>query len=519
MHFLTEQDKNKLLVEHNNTKSPYPAGKTLVDLFEEQVKKTPDKTALVFQGKEFTYRELHEQSNQLGAYLRSTYKIERDNLIGIKLERSEWLIIALLGILKSGAAYVPIDPDYPEKRIDYIISDSKCKALIDQEELKRFLAVKDAYKKEDLILINQPSDLVYVMYTSGTTGAPKGCLLEHTGVINRIDWMWKQYSYTAEDIILQKTTITFDVSVWEIFMPLCWGAKMVLGQKEDIASPARILSLIEHQKITCLHFVPGMLQAFISLLFKDPLINKRLDSLNKVIASGEALSIETVKQWYKKLHTPLHNLYGPTEASIDVSYYKTSNDDEQVVPIGKPIWNTQLYILDDQLDLSPEGIVGEIYIGGVGLSRGYLNCPDLTAEKFILNPFKPGERIYRTGDLGKWLPDGNIQFAGRKDEQIKFNGHRIELLEIKYALQKINYVEQAECIPILINGQIKRLVAFIKTEPTLAEVLKEGIVKQFLAKELPSYMIPSEIITIKEFPHTANLKVDKQKLLSNYLAG
>ena len=517
MCFLSEQEKNKLLLMNNDTAFAYPADKTLVDLFQEQAEKTPHKIALIFKEKEFTYREIHEKSNQLAAYLRIDYAIKPDDLIGIKLERTEWLIITLLAILKSGAAYVPIDPDYPEKRIDFIINDSTCKAVVNEEELKKFLSVEKNYSKKNLVAINKPGDLAYVIYTSGTSGKPKGCMLEHTGVINRIAWMWKQFNYTTQDIILQKTNITFDVSVWEICMPLCFGAKLILCQKEDMASPAKILALIEQQKITCLHFVPGMLHVFILSLFKDPNIQKKLSSLRNVITSGEALSAETVRQWYEKLAVPLHNLYGPTEAAIDVSYYTSNKNDINIIPIGKPIWNTQIYILDDALNLLPEGTEGEICIGGLGLARAYLNCPDLTTEKFVSNPFKPGERIYKTGDLGKWLSNGNIQFLGRKDDQIKFNGYRIELHEIKCVLEKTNGIEQAECIPVIIDGKVKRLLAFVKLNPALSEVHKEETLKHQLAEELPFYMVPSEIIVLKEFPHTPNFKIDKQKLLDDYL--
>jgi amino acid adenylation domain-containing protein len=519
MHVLSEQEKSQLLVAYNNTTFAYPDDKTLVDLFEEEVKKNPGKVALIFQEKEFTYWEINERSNQLGWYIRSKYAIKPDDLIGIKLERNEWLIIVLLGILKSGAAYVPVDPEYPKKRIDFIIQDSKCKLVIDKEALKIFLSEENKYSSKNLTPVNKPGDLAYVLYTSGTSGKPKGCMLEHKAVINRIAWQWNQFNYHTEDIILQKTNITFDVSAWEIFMTLCRGAKIVLCVKEDMASPVRILSLIEQQKITCLHFVPGMLNVFILSLFKDPDLQKKISSLFTVITSGEALAAETVKQWYEKLSIPIHNLYGPTEASIDVTWYTTSKNDMLVIPIGKPIWNTQIYILDDELNLCPEDIPGEIYIGGIGLARAYLNAPGLTAEKFIANPFKKGERIYKTGDLGKWLHNGNIQFLGRKDEQVKLNGYRIELHEIKYVLEKAAAIEQAECIPILIDGKVKRLVAFVKLGNTIGnESSNEELLKRIIAEELPSYMIPSEIIIVKGFPYTTGFKLDKRKLLNNYLA-
>ncbi|WP_255373632.1 condensation domain-containing protein, partial [Chitinophaga sp. CF118] len=265
--YLSNAEKTQLLVDFNGAAGSYPRNKTLTTLFEEQVTKTPDAIALVFAGKEFSYQSLNSYANQLGAYLRNHYQIQPDDLIGIKLERSEWMIISLLGVLKSGGAYVPIDPEYPQERIDYMLTDSQCKVLIDEAELEKFRQQASLYSKNNQGIINRPTDLAYVIYTSGSTGQPKGCMLEHQGVINRIEWMWHQYEFTAADIILQKTTFTFDVSVWELFMPLCWGAKMVLCQREDTVSPDRILSLISKEGVSCLHFVPGMLNVFITSLF------------------------------------------------------------------------------------------------------------------------------------------------------------------------------------------------------------------------------------------------------------
>ncbi|SFF04145.1 Non-ribosomal peptide synthetase component F, partial [Chitinophaga sp. CF118] len=265
--YLSNAEKTQLLVDFNGAAGSYPRNKTLTTLFEEQVTKTPDAIALVFAGKEFSYQSLNNYANQLGAYLRNHYQIQPDDLIGIKLERSEWMIISLLGVLKSGGAYVPIDPEYPQERIDYMLTDSQCKVLIDEAELEKFKAEASRYSNGNIVSVNKASDLAYVIYTSGSTGQPKGCMLEHQGVINRIEWMWHQYDFTATDIILQKTTFTFDVSVWELFMPLCWGAKMVLCQREDTVSPDRILSLILKEGVSCLHFVPGMLNVFITSLF------------------------------------------------------------------------------------------------------------------------------------------------------------------------------------------------------------------------------------------------------------
>jgi amino acid adenylation domain-containing protein/non-ribosomal peptide synthase protein (TIGR01720 family) len=514
LNYISEQEKSRLLMEFNATIANYPKSKTLVSLFEEQVKHIPDHVALIFEDKQFTYKELNELSNQLGGYLRKNYKIKPDDLVAIKLERSERMILSILGVLKSGAAYVPIDPDYPEERINYMLEDSNCKVLIDEKELEKFKKEEKKYKRENLKSVNKPDDLVYVIYTSGSTGRPKGCMLENRGVINRIEWMWNQYGYNSEDSILQKTTFTFDVSVWEIFMPLCWGTKMVLCQKEDVISPERVLRLIERHKITCLHFVPSIFNVFISTLFRDINAIKSLSSLTKVITSGEALSTETVRQWYEKTGIVIHNLYGPTEASIDVTYFATSKNDLKI-PIGCPIWNTQMYILDEHHQLCAIGVIGEICIGGDGLARGYLNKPELTEQKFVSNPFKEGERMYKTGDLGRWLLDGNIEFVGRKDNQVKIRGYRIELGEIENALQSHIAIDSAVVIDKYNQEKERELVAYITGE----EVLNASDIRVYLSGILPNYMIPGHFVQLDELPITSSGKIDRKRLPESYSLG
>jgi amino acid adenylation domain-containing protein/non-ribosomal peptide synthase protein (TIGR01720 family) len=504
--YLHTEEKHQLLVNFNNTTVDFPANKTLTGLFEEQVTKAPDNTALVFNGKEFTFRELNEQSNQLAHYLKQHYNIQPDNLIGIKLERSEWMIISILAVLKCGGAYVPIDPEYPQERISYLVTDSNCKVLIDEQELSKFQKEKKKYEKKNLPVTNKPTDLAYVIYTSGSTGKPKGCMLEHRGVINRLEWQYRHYTYSPEDIILQKTTFTFDVSVWEIFIPLCRGLKMVLCNKDDVGSPARIASLISTQKVTCLHFVPSMLNAFMIALQEDENAGKSLSSLRLVVTSGEALPVEYVKSWYKSFQVPIHNLYGPTEASVDVTCYTTSEQDN-IIPIGRPIWNTQIYIVGKANQLLPLGVAGEICIGGIGLARGYWNKPELTAQKFVNNPFKEGERMYRTGDLGRWLPDGNIAYLGRIDDQVKIRGFRIELGEIEAMLLQSAMVNQAAVI-VKEATEHKYLVAYVVAR----EGYEQDRLKEYLKAQLPDYMIPSAVVELPELPLTPNGKVNRKAL-------
>ncbi|WP_368670040.1 amino acid adenylation domain-containing protein [Chitinophaga sp. GbtcB8] len=505
--YIDAAEEQQLLHTFNDTATDFPADKTMVHLFEEQVSRRPEKVALVFGESTFTYRELNEQANRLAAHLRSTAGIQPNDLVSIQLDRSEWMIISILGVLKSGAAYIPIDPSYPQDRIDYMVADSQSKVLINDAWLAAFREQQQQYGTENLPIVNQPTDLAYVIYTSGSTGRPKGCMLEHRGVVNRVEWMYRQYAFSDEDVILQKTTFTFDVSVWEIFMPLCWGVKMVLCHKDDIASPQRILRLIATQGVTCLHFVPSMLSAFITALFEESSTKAALQGLRLLITSGEALPVETVKKWYSLVSTPIHNLYGPTEASVDVTFYATTPQDNRV-PIGRPIWNTQLYILGKSLELLPLGVAGEICIGGVGLSRGYLHKPELTAQKFVENPFRKNERLYRTGDLGQWLPDGNIVYLGRIDDQVKIRGYRIELGEIESVLLQSGLVSQAAAIVKADAAGTKRLLAFVV--PAAGYSLPQ--LQQYLTAQVPDYMHPAAIIELSVLPLTPNGKADKKAL-------
>ncbi|OQP45852.1 hypothetical protein A4H97_31915 [Niastella yeongjuensis] len=507
LEYLTNEERRQLLERFNNTTVDFSADTTLIKLFEEQVNKTPDKIAVVFETTTLTYRELNDRCNRLGNFLRVNYHIQPNDLVGIKLNRSEWLMVAILGVLKAGGAYVPIDPSYPRERVDFLVTDSRCKVVIDEEELALFTATQNDYSGDNGEGINKPTDLAYVLYTSGSTGQPKGCMLAHRGVINRIEWMWNQFGFETSDVILQKTTFTFDVSVWEIFMPLCLGAQMVVCPQDDNRYPERILSLIEKYQITCLHFVPGLLQAFINSLFDRSDIHSSLQSLRQVITSGEALLPQTVKAWYEKTATPIYNLYGPTEASIDVTYYVTAATDT-VIPIGRPIWNTQMYITDSAGRLLPVGVAGEICIGGVGLAKGYLNRPELTSEKFVNNPFINAAKIYRTGDLGRWLPDGNIEFIGRVDNQVKIRGYRIELAEIESVLQKHPAVDGAVVITRSSVEGGKELIAYI----VLREDLDGDELRSYLMSVLPAYMVPAYFVRLADLPLTFSGKVNRKKL-------
>ncbi|WP_342332934.1 amino acid adenylation domain-containing protein [Pedobacter sp. FW305-3-2-15-E-R2A2] len=515
LNYLSAAEREQLLSDFNATDAPYPADQTLVSLFKEQVLLRPSAIAVVYQEKALSYAEVDAASNRLAHYLLSAHVIGKDTLIGIRLERSEWMILVILGILKSGGAYVPIDPEYPQDRVDYIVGDSGCVLVIDSEWLSEFLLEGASFSEDEVIVERKASDLAYVIYTSGSTGLPKGVMVEHGGVINRIDWMWRYYGFSSSLVVLQKTSYTFDVSVGEIFMPLCWGAKMVLCSGGDVAVPERILHLITEHGVSYVHFVAGMLNSFMSWAFEQEDVALRLSSLTALVTSGEALSLDTVQKWYRKLSVPIYNLYGPTEASIDVTHYEPLATD-QLVPIGKPISNIQIYIVERHGDLSPVGVAGEICIAGVGVARGYLNRPELSAEKFVPNPYQLAEeklqglneRMYLTGDQGRWLSDGNIEFLGRKDDQVKIRGYRIEPGEIENALQ--GYPGMVSAVVIARKGASaeQELIAYVVSGSVL--VIQE--LRAYLGSKLPAYMVPSHYVQLDSLPLNASGKTDRKAL-------
>lgn len=478
---------------------------SLAELFQRQLTENEEKIALVFEDKQFTYKELDQRSNQLANYLTGKTRLEKGMPLGICLDRSEWMIVSILTALKMGLPYVPIDPDFPKERKRYIVDDSGAGFVIDKNKLQEFLNLQNEYSEEYTYSSSGLDDLIYIIYTSGSTGKPKGCELTQLGVLNRIEWMWDEFGFQTGEVVLQKTTFTFDVSVWEILLPLCWGNKMILCNREDVYQPTRLIELIEKHRVNTVHFVPSVLRSFISELNNVNI--EKLSSLSRVITSGEALTSADVNSWYKYVDTPLFNLYGPTEASIDVSFYATHKGDD-AIPIGRPIWNTGLFVLGENQELVPMGVTGEICISGVGLSIGYRNNPELTAEKFIDHPFKPGEKIYRTGDLGKWRPDGNIVYAGRKDNQVKIRGYRIELGEIESVLQKHPRIENAAILVRETGSQEKQLISFYESKKALDN---EEIIN-YLSESLPSYMVTHHNIWQEKIRLTANGKIDRQVL-------
>ncbi|MGH8000645.1 MAG: amino acid adenylation domain-containing protein, partial [Brasilonema sp.] len=488
---LTPAERQTMLVKWNDTQVDYPRDLCIHQLFEQQVERTPNAIALsarsanaiVFENQQLTYCELNNRANQLAYYLQKL-GVKPEVLVGICMERSPEMVVGLLAILKAGGAYVPLDPAYPKERLTFMLADAKVSVLLTQQSLLKELPQHQAQvicldsdtqaiiahqSQENLVSGVQPQNLAYVIYTSGSTGKPKGVMNSHQGLSNRLLWMQDAYQLTATDRVLQKTPFSFDVSVWEFFWPLFTGAQLVLAKPGGHKDSAYLVELIAKEQITTLHFVPSMLQVFL----EEPELSK-CSSLKRVICSGEALSFELQEKFFTHLDGQLYNLYGPTEAAIDVTFWNCQrNSHQQIVPIGRPIANTRIYLLDKYLHPVPIGVPGELHIGGVGLARGYLNRPELTNEKFISNPFTPGERLYKTGDLARYRRDGSIEFLGRIDYQVKIRGFRIELGEIEAVLNQHPGVQVATTVLQENESGDRRLTAYLVPDSKQAFAVRQ----------------------------------------------
>ncbi|MEH2443379.1 non-ribosomal peptide synthetase [Nostoc sp.] len=517
---LTANERQQLLVEWNDTTREYPQDQCIHQLFEAVVEQCPDTVAVVFENEQLTYRELNALANQLAHYLQ-TLGVKPEVMVGICVERSLEMVVGLLGILKAGGAYVPLDPTYPLDRLQYMVEDSAVSVLLTQEQLVQSLPLHQAHvvcldatlktipcqNKVNPVSGVTTDNLAYIIYTSGSTGKPKGVMNTHRGICNRLLWMQDAYQLTPADRVLQKTPFSFDVSVWEFFWPLLTGARLVIAQPDGHRDSDYLVKAIVQQQITTLHFVPSMLQIFL----ETPGLES-CNCLQRVICSGEALPKELQERFFDRLECELHNLYGPTEAAIDVTFWQCQRENNlRIVPIGRPIANTQIYILDRNLQPVPVGVVGELHIGGVGLARGYLNRPDLTAEKFIPNPYSEqlDARLYKTGDLACYLPDGSIEYRGRIDYQVKIRGFRIELGEIEAVLSQ--HPEVRETVVVVREDQPgeKLLVAYIVPN---CEKLTIYQLRDFLKEKLPSYMIPATFVLLSTLPITSNGKVNRKAL-------
>ncbi len=495
---------------------------TLKNWLEKQARTTPKNLALVSEGFQMTYAQLHTKSNQWAHYLHSC-GLERDEVVGVCLKRSPEMVLAILAIVKAGGAYLPIDPTLPKKRKAFMLEDAGTRFVISKKEkeeedtswieskIKLLLCDKISLEEssgENLVLDLSPENLAYVIYTSGSTGLPKGVMVPHRGIVNRLQWMQEAYSLDKNDRVLQKTPFSFDVSVWEFFWPLLTGACLVVAPPKSHQDSAWLKRIVLENQITILHFVPSMLDVFL----QEPDLAEHCSSLRQVICSGEALSLSVSQGFYKQeLSAHLHNLYGPTEASVDVTFWPCQKEERGThVPIGFPIANTQIHVLDQNLRPVATGVVGELYIAGVGLARGYLKRADLSAEKFLPNPFskQPGSRLYRSGDLARYDDQGKIEYVGRVDDQVKIRGFRIELGEIEATLQDHTEISQAKVI-VQTKAQEKFLVAYLLSKQSDLDTQE---IHDYCTKKLPPAMIPSAFIVLAQFPLTRHGKIDWKAL-------
>ncbi len=522
---LNKNDLDKLLREWNATDVTYPDMICLHQLIEKQVEKTPENTAVRFKNTSLSYDDFNKKTNRL-AHKLIDCGAGPETIIGVYMERSLEMAIALVAVLKSGGAYLPLDPSLPQKRIEYLIEDSKIPILLTQEHLKNDLSKIDKAGHIKTITVNSDEleniknsenpecrttqdNLAYVIYTSGSTGQPKGAEITHRGICNRLLWMKDEYGLSPKDCILQKTPFGFDVSVWEFFLPFISGSSLVMAEPGTHRDNSNLIKIIKDENITILHFVPSMLNQFL----EEPGA-KECTSLRDVICSGEELPVSVQNKFFKLFSSRLHNLYGPTEASIDVTAYECKRNSRTItVPIGKPIANTYMYILDPSMNPLPPGVYGELYIGGRQLARGYLNREDLTRERFLPNPFRRGEKdciIYKTGDLARWLNDGNIEFAGRTDRQVQLMGHRVELGEIESQLDNFPGINKSAVVAKNYSSSDKRLVAYIIANEV--NRIDPNEIRQFLSERIPAYMVPSFFMFLEAFPLSHNGKLDTSKL-------
>jgi surfactin family lipopeptide synthetase A len=517
------------IVQFNRTETKFPDHLTLQELIEAQIDQHLFGTAVICDHDKvagvpsLTYVQLNEKANQVAHLLRAE-GVGPGQVVALMVERSVAMIVGILAAIKAGAAYLPVAPDLPQERIDYMLKDAVVRVMLVQKKtagrsfypgLVINLDDPDVYRGSTAnpTILNKPQDLAYVIYTSGSTGKPKGVMIEHRSLVNRLHWMQQAYPIDKSDVILQKTPYYFDVSVWELFWWALQGAKLCLLMPGGEKHPVAIIETIRKQHISVIHFVPSMLNVFLEFLDgRAARVLGSLASVRRVFASGEALTPSHVRKfneiWGSRTGARLTNLYGPTEATVDVSYFDCpAHNNFTTIPIGRPINNISLYVIRDGRQVAI-GEEGELCIAGIGLARGYLNNATLTDEKFTDNPVKPGERIYRTGDIARWLPDGNIEYLGREDHQVKIRGLRIELGEIENNIRE--YPGIIDCVALVkrYSENIILIVAYVVCKFDL----KIEDLKHHLKKCLPDYMIPNRFEKIDAMPLTPSGKADRNAL-------
>ena len=502
----------------------------------EQAAKTPDAPALADGRWQFSYREMRQQVVALAEQLRAR-GVKPGDSVAVALPRSVFLTLALHGIVEAGAAWLPLDTGYPDDRLRMMLEDARPSLLITSEDQRaRFsdipgleslcyqqpLAAADAAP----LALSRPEHTAYIIFTSGSTGRPKGVMVGQTAIVNRLLWMQDHYPLTADDVVAQKTPCSFDVSVWEFWWPFIAGAQLVMAEPEAHRDPQAMQQFFARYGVTTTHFVPSMLAAFVASLDADSVAACR--TLRRVFCSGEALPTELCREWERLTGAPLHNLYGPTEAAVDVSWYPACGSELAAVtgssvPIGWPVWNTGLRILDAAMRPVPPGVAGDLYLTGIQLAQGYLGRPDLTASRFIADPFAPGERMYRTGDVARWLTNGAVEYLGRSDDQLKIRGQRIELGEIDRVMLALPDVGQAVSHACVFNqaaatgGDARQLVGYLVSDSGLP--LDTAALKARLAEQLPPHMVPVVLMQLAELPLSANGKLDRKALPLPTLGG
>ncbi len=523
---VTEQEYAQL-ARINDTGLALPST-TLADLVAEQASKTPDAPALADANVELSYRQMREQVVALANLLRER-GVKPGDSVAVALPRSVFLTLALHGIVEAGAAWLPLDTGYPDDRLRMMLEDAKPSLLITtDEQLPRFSDLPIPSFSYNTLLptagaeplrLAKPEQTAYIIFTSGSTGRPKGVMVGHTAIVNRLKWMQDSYPLAADDVVAQKTPCSFDVSVWEFWWPFIAGAKLVMAEPDAHRDPQAMQSFFEQYGVTTTHFVPSMLAAFVASLTPENVAC--CASLKQVFCSGEALPAGLCREWEQLTHVPLHNLYGPTEAAVDVSWYPASGPELAAVegnsvPIGFPVWNTGLRILDAMMRPVPFGVAGDLYLTGIQLAQGYLGRPDLTASRFIADPFAPGERMYRTGDVARWLDNGAVEYLGRSDDQLKIRGQRIELGEIDRAMLSLPDVAQAVAHACVFNqaaatgGDARQLVGYVVSESGLP--LDRDALLASLRTQLPPHMVPVVLLQISALPLSANGKLDRKAL-------
>lgn len=497
---------------------------SIQQLFEEQVEHTPHAVAVRFKDKRLTYLELNEQANRLAHYLSSS-GVKTETLCALYTERSADMLVGILGIIKAGGAYLPLDPAYPQERLSYMMEDARPSFLLTQKRLAgtlpehnlRVVLLDDARRDFAQESAGNPpcrlagGNLLYVTYTSGSTGRPKGVMGLHEGAVNRFRWMWQSYPFEAGEVLCQKTALSFVDSVWELFGPLLAGVPSVIIPDEEVKDARRLIDVLARERVTRIVVVPSLLRA---MLDAEPELGRRLPALKICISSGEALSLELCERLRKSApEMLLLNLYGSSEVAADATCYDTRalQPGASSVPIGKPIDGASVYILDEKLEPAVSGLSGEVYVGGPCLARGYLGRPELTAQSFVPDPFGSGTRLYRTGDIGRLRPDGHIEFLGRADNQVKIRGFRIELGEIEAALCRHEAVGQSVVLAREDPSGNKRLMAYWVSKDAQGRATAKEL-REFLAGKLPDYMLPSGFVHLESFPLTPSGKVDRLSL-------